>query len=402
MTEPSATLPGRDTQLEMYRRMVRIRQFELAATDIFKRGQLKGTVHTYIGMEASGVGVCMALRDDDLIAGTHRSHGHNIAKGASLRLMMAELLGKETGYCRGRGGSMHIAAFETGSLGALAVVASGIPLAVGAGLGLQAAGRGPRRGALHRRRRRQHGQLARVAEHGRGLGAARHLRPGEQPLGRLHAHRGHGQGAGLLQAGGRLRHPRCSGGRLRRPGRLRRGYRGRGAGAGRRWPHAPRHGDVPHGRSLRRRAGGLPGQGGGRRVARQGAHRALPARPARERDRRRRRTWMASTPRSRPTSRRASPSPGPARSQTRRPPSTTSTPEAGDDDDHRGSRFRLADRQRPGHVPRHHPPGPRRRARQAPELPGGHPRSPARGDAPRPGGLPAWARTSPSTAGPSA
>ncbi len=140
MTEQAATLPGRDTQLEMYRRMVRIRQFELAATDIFKRGQLKGTVHTYIGMEASGVGVCMALRDDDLIAGTHRSHGHNIAKGASLRLMMAELLGKETGYCKGRGGSMHIAAFETGSLGALAVVASGIPLAVGAGLGFKLRG----------------------------------------------------------------------------------------------------------------------------------------------------------------------------------------------------------------------------------------------------------------------
>lgn len=123
--------------LEMYRRMVRIRQFELAATNLFKRGQLKGTVHTYIGMEASGVGVCLALRSDDLIAGTHRSHGHNIAKGADLRLMMAELLGKETGYCKGRGGSMHIAAFETGSLGALAVVASGIPLAVGAALAFQ-------------------------------------------------------------------------------------------------------------------------------------------------------------------------------------------------------------------------------------------------------------------------
>ncbi|MDA8202792.1 MAG: thiamine pyrophosphate-dependent dehydrogenase E1 component subunit alpha [Chloroflexi bacterium] len=127
----------RQTLLEMYRRMVRIRQFELAATNLFKRGQLKGTVHTCIGMEASGVGVCMALRTDDLIAGTHRSHGHNIAKGADVKRMMAELLGKETGYCKGRGGSMHIAAFETGSLGALAVVASGIPLAVGAALAFQ-------------------------------------------------------------------------------------------------------------------------------------------------------------------------------------------------------------------------------------------------------------------------
>ena len=140
MSATRVAMPDHSTLLEMYRRMVRIRQFELAATNLFKRGQLKGTVHTYVGMEASGVGVCMALRRDDLIAGTHRSHGHNIAKGADSRRMMAELLGKETGYCRGRGGSMHIAAFETGSLGALAVVASGIPLAVGAALAFQMRG----------------------------------------------------------------------------------------------------------------------------------------------------------------------------------------------------------------------------------------------------------------------
>ena len=130
----------RGLYLEMFRRMNRIRLFELAATNLFKRGQLKGAVHTYIGMEASGVGVCMALRDDDLIAGTHRSHGHNIAKNADVKLMMAEIMAKETGYCKGRGGSMHIAAFETGSLGALAVVASGIPLAVGAALAFKMRG----------------------------------------------------------------------------------------------------------------------------------------------------------------------------------------------------------------------------------------------------------------------
>jgi TPP-dependent pyruvate/acetoin dehydrogenase alpha subunit len=131
---------SQDTLLEMYRRMVRIREFELSAIDLFKRGQVKGAVHPYIGQEASGVGVCMALRKDDLIAGTHRSHGHNIAKGADSKRMMAEILGKETGYCKGRGGSMHIAAFETGSLGALAVVASGIPLAVGAALAFKMRG----------------------------------------------------------------------------------------------------------------------------------------------------------------------------------------------------------------------------------------------------------------------
>lgn len=127
-------------RLDMYRRMVCIREFELAAIDLFKRGEVKGAIHPYIGQEASAVGVCMALRRNDLIAGTHRSHGHNIAKGADPAKMMAEILGKDTGYCRGRGGSMHIAAFETGSLGALAVVGSGIPLAVGAALAFKMRG----------------------------------------------------------------------------------------------------------------------------------------------------------------------------------------------------------------------------------------------------------------------
>jgi TPP-dependent pyruvate/acetoin dehydrogenase alpha subunit len=131
---------SRSTLLEMYRRMMCIREFELAAMDLFKRGALKGTVHPYIGQEASGVGICMALHEDDLIAGTHRSHGHNIAKGADPKRMMAELMGKVTGYCKGRGGSMHIAAMDTGSLGALAVVGSGIPLAVGAGLAFKMRG----------------------------------------------------------------------------------------------------------------------------------------------------------------------------------------------------------------------------------------------------------------------
>jgi len=130
----------REILLEMYRRMIRIRRFELAAMDSFARGQIIGTVHPYIGQEASGVGVCMALRRDDLIAGTHRSHGHIIAKGADMKKMMAEIFGKETGYCKGRSGSMGIAAFETGSLGALSIVGSGIPLAVGAALAFKMRG----------------------------------------------------------------------------------------------------------------------------------------------------------------------------------------------------------------------------------------------------------------------
>jgi pyruvate dehydrogenase E1 component alpha subunit len=126
--------------LEMLRRMERIHEFENTAVDLFKRGQVKGAIHTCFGMEASHVGVCMALRTDDLIAGTHRSHGHNLAKGAEPKYMFAEILGKETGYCKGRGGSMHIAALDTGSLGALAVVGSGIPIAVGAALSFQMKG----------------------------------------------------------------------------------------------------------------------------------------------------------------------------------------------------------------------------------------------------------------------
>ncbi|MFV2063859.1 MAG: thiamine pyrophosphate-dependent dehydrogenase E1 component subunit alpha [Chloroflexota bacterium] len=126
--------------MEMYRRMALIRAFELASMELFKRGKVKGAVHPYIGQEASAVGVCLALRTEDPIAGTHRSHGHNIAKGADPAKMMAEILGKETGYCKGRGGSMHIAAFETGSLGALPVVGSGIPVAVGAALAFQMRG----------------------------------------------------------------------------------------------------------------------------------------------------------------------------------------------------------------------------------------------------------------------
>jgi pyruvate dehydrogenase E1 component alpha subunit len=131
---------GRDMMLEMYRRMLRIRKFEDTSIDLFLRGELKGAATTYNGMEASAVGVCMALREDDLIAGTHRGHGHIIGKGADIKKMMAELLGKETGYCKGRGGSMHIAAFETGSLGALPVVGAGIPVAVGAALAFKMRG----------------------------------------------------------------------------------------------------------------------------------------------------------------------------------------------------------------------------------------------------------------------
>jgi acetoin:2,6-dichlorophenolindophenol oxidoreductase subunit alpha len=117
--------------------MWRIRRFEEAVDDLFARGMMHGTMHLSIGQEASATGACFALQPGDSITSTHRGHGHCIAKGADLTRMMAELLAKETGYCRGRGGSMHIADVATGNLGANGIVAGGIPIAVGAALGNQ-------------------------------------------------------------------------------------------------------------------------------------------------------------------------------------------------------------------------------------------------------------------------
>ena len=121
----------------MLQKMSEIRYFEEKAEELYVRGQVHGTMHLSIGQEASPVGSIATLRPDDLIIHHHRGHGHTIAKGADITLMMAEFLGKEPGYCRGRGGSMHIADIQGGNLGATGVVASGIPTAVGIALALQ-------------------------------------------------------------------------------------------------------------------------------------------------------------------------------------------------------------------------------------------------------------------------
>ena len=121
--------------------MWRIRLFEEAVDDLFARGMMHGTMHLSIGQEASATGVCLAMRKGDHLTSTHRGHGHCIAAGADLDRMMAELLAKETGYCRGRGGSMHIADVTTGNLGANGIVGGGIPIAVGAALGLRMQGK---------------------------------------------------------------------------------------------------------------------------------------------------------------------------------------------------------------------------------------------------------------------
>ncbi len=136
MTQPN------DLLLEMQKRMLRIRRFDERASKMVKRGEIPGTVHTSIGQEAQVVGACMALGDGDYMTGNHRSHGHPIGKGAALGPLMAELVGKATGVCGGKGGSMHLADFKVGSLGESGIVGSSIPIATGAALSSKVLGTG--------------------------------------------------------------------------------------------------------------------------------------------------------------------------------------------------------------------------------------------------------------------
>jgi len=124
------------------KKMYLIRKFEEGAEDSYMRGLIHGTMHLSIGQEASAVGSCMSLTDDDKITSTHRGHGHCVAKGADLGKMFAEFFGKETGYCKGRGGSMHIADPSKGNLGANGIVGGGLPIAVGAALSAKRLGTG--------------------------------------------------------------------------------------------------------------------------------------------------------------------------------------------------------------------------------------------------------------------
>jgi TPP-dependent pyruvate/acetoin dehydrogenase alpha subunit len=120
--------------LPMYRRMLLVRRFEEQVDELYRGAKMPGLAHLYIGEEAVAVGVCAALRDDDYITSTHRGHGHCLAKGAAVDRMFAELLGREAGYCRGKGGSMHIADQERGNLGANAIVGGSAGIATGAAM----------------------------------------------------------------------------------------------------------------------------------------------------------------------------------------------------------------------------------------------------------------------------
>jgi TPP-dependent pyruvate/acetoin dehydrogenase alpha subunit len=129
-----------DLSIEKMRRMLRIRYFETRAEEIHAAGEIPGALHTCAGQEGEVVGACIALRTDDYMVGNHRSHGHPIGKGAALRPLMAELMGKSTGICQGKGGSMHLSDFSVGSLGETSIVGSGVPVAAGAALGAKLQG----------------------------------------------------------------------------------------------------------------------------------------------------------------------------------------------------------------------------------------------------------------------
>ncbi len=131
-----------DVLADLHHRMVRIRLFEEAAGKLAEAAKLPGFLHLYVGEEAVASGVCANLNDDDHITSTHRGHGHLVAKGGDFRRMMAELMGKSTGYCLGKGGSMHISDLSLGMLGANGIVGAGAPIAVGAAFADKYRGRG--------------------------------------------------------------------------------------------------------------------------------------------------------------------------------------------------------------------------------------------------------------------
>jgi pyruvate dehydrogenase E1 component alpha subunit len=128
---------SKEKMIQMYTTMYRIRQFESKLQQFFADGKIPGFVHLYLGEEAVAAGACAALEKEDYITSTHRGHGHLIAKGGDLKKMMAEIYGKSTGYCKGKGGSMHIADVDLGILGANGIVGGGAPIAAGAGMAIQ-------------------------------------------------------------------------------------------------------------------------------------------------------------------------------------------------------------------------------------------------------------------------
>ena len=257
---PNLELPAAELE-RFYADMVRIRSFEERVIEQFQAGAVKGTAHSYIGEEAIAVGTCAHLRDDDYVASYHRGHGHCIAKGARTDRMMAELMGRETGYCRGLGGSMHVADLELNILGANGIVGAAMPLSVGAALAIKLRG----------------GDQVVVAFFGDGANnqGIFHEFLNLATVWRLpvmfvcennhyalstsyqHTHRDRVGGG----ARGRLRHSRRAHRRQRRGRGARRGRRGGGAGARRRRPEPDRGDDLALGPAQHARQSARPALG---------------------------------------------------------------------------------------------------------------------------------------------
>jgi pyruvate dehydrogenase E1 component alpha subunit len=172
---------------ELFREMLLIRRFEEKVEERFRAGELPGFLHVAIGQEAIAAGVCAALEPDDVIASTHRAHGHTIAKGTHVNQVMAELYGKKEGCSGGFGGSMHLYDVAKGNLGANAVVGGGLPAIVGAALAFKFKGEQRVGGGVLRRRRHEHGHVPRVAQPRAAVAGAGGLRAREQRLGGVDA-----------------------------------------------------------------------------------------------------------------------------------------------------------------------------------------------------------------------
>ena len=230
------------------------------------RGLSYGTMHLSIGQEATAVGVCAALTDADYITSTHRGHGHCIAKGAEVKRMFAEFLGKETGYCRGRGGSMHIADPTEAISAPTASSAAAFPIAVGAALSAKKRKSGAVAVVVLRRRRQQRGRVPRIAQHRIGLEAAGDFRLRKQPIRHVDLDRALDGGQERRGPRRRLRHSGRHRRRQQLRGRRRGLVSGGGARATRRRADAHRKQDLSHARPFAQRSQPLPHQGGNRKL----------------------------------------------------------------------------------------------------------------------------------------
>ena len=207
----NGSLATRETNcLRFYERMVLIREFEDGVKFLFLEGTMPGTIHQCQGQEATAVGVCSALREDDMITSTFRGHGHALAKGLTVQELLDELFGAVTGCCKGKGGSMHVGNMAKGMIPGIAIVGGGIPVAAGMALALKMQQTRPRGGLFLRRRRRVRRGVSRRGQHGGDLEPAGRLRLREQPLRGQHAHLAGDARHEHRAAGGQLRHARPS------------------------------------------------------------------------------------------------------------------------------------------------------------------------------------------------